>query len=435
MLERFNELPQAEDTLFRFMTFRSALEQGRSLDEAVALARRSMFDVSDVNQSIIPQVENNLRKLSLFYTFARNNLANTIRNLTSIKGLKRIGKSARTRDDLTDLLLGEDAEETREYSPSYAQTRIILDKIGFDPKRGKEIIIATPSLPQLDGIYALADIIKGEASGFVGGGLKQEYKALLGVEDKFKIDPDKVPEEHLQVLKLFTDDPLDSVNMLLTGMGAEPTTYVPATKYGEGVEIEGLEGGYVIPLTTPQQKKIYTRFMTAMAYSGITSPIRDYGRLFDPTGKVKVMGEQIGELPAATLFATAAGTPLTYMTPEQQAYYDLVARQKQLRSLTASLKKDEDARMKKEGERIEAVKAVTPGAVRKKVIEEAQKAAAAKLPDLERELQEKQMFQVNYIRKLQRRQIPSKRDQEQFEANKVRIDELEKMIKAQKSGQ
>jgi len=438
MLERFNELPQAEDTLFRFMTFRSALEQGRSLDEAVALARRSMFDVSDVNQSIIPQVENNLRKLSLFYTFARNNLANTIRNLTSIKGLKRIGKSARTRDDLTDLLLGEDAEETREYSPSYAQTRIILDKIGFDPKRGKEIIIATPSLPQLDGIYALADIIKGEASGFVGGGLKQEYKALLGVEDKFKIDPDKVPEEHLQVLKLFTDDPLDSVNMLLTGFGAEPTTYVPATKYGEGVKIQGLQGGYVIPLTTPQQKKVYTRFMQAMSWAGLSSPIRDYSRLIDPTGKVKVMGEQIGKPLAAAYFGTAFGTPLTYMTPQQQAYYDLVARQKQLRGLTATLKKDENARLKSEGETIESIKSVTPAGLRKQVIEEAKKEAIRELPDLERELAEKQMFQVEFIKKLQRRQIPSLRDQETFEQNEVRIPELQKMIEAieaQKSAQ
>jgi len=438
VLERFNELPQAEDTLYRFMTFKTALEQGRSLDEATALARRSMFDVSDIDQSLIPQVEKNLRKLSLFYGFQRNNIANAIRNLSSIKGLKRIGKASRTRDNLTDLLLGEDAEETREYSPSYAQTRVILDKIGFDPVKGKEIIITGPPLASLDAIYALADVLKGEVSGIVGGGLKQEYKSLLGVEDKFKIDPDKVPEDHIQVLKLFTDEPLDSINMLLTGFGAQPTTYVPATKYGEGVEIEGLKGGYVIPLTTPQQKKVYTLFMNAMSYSGLSSPIRDYGRLIDPTGKVKVMGEQIGRLPAATLFASAAGTPMTYMTPQQQAYYDLVARQKQLRGLTAALKKDENARLESEGETIDSIKSVTPAGLRKQVIEEAQKEAIRELPDLERELAEKQIFQVEFIKKLQRRQIPSLRDQETFEQNEVRIQELQKMIEAieaQKSAQ
>ena len=435
VLERFNELPQAEDTLYRFMTFKTALEEGRSLDEATALARRSMFDVTDIDQSLIPQVEKNLRKLSLFYGFQRNNLANAIRNLSSIKGLKRIGKASRTRDNLTDLLLGEDAEETREYSPSYAQTRVILDKIGFDPVKGKEIIITGPSHASLDAIYALADVLKGEVSGIVGGGLKQEYKALLGVEDKFKIDPDKVPEDHIQVLKLLTDDPLDAINMLLTGFGAQPTTYVPATKYAEGVEIEGLKGGYVIPLTTPQQKKVYTLFMSAMSFTGITSPIRDYGRLIDPTGKVKVMGEQIGELPAATLFASAAGTPMTYMTPQQQAYYDLVARQKQLRGLTAALKKDENARLESEGERIEGIKSVTPEGARKQAIEKLKKEATRQLPDLERELKEKRMFQLGYIKKIQRRQIPSKREKETFQQNKVRIKELEKMIKAQKSAQ
>ena len=453
VLERFNELPQAEDTLYRFMTFKTALEQGRSLDEATALARRSMFDVSDIDQSLIPQVEKNLRKLSLFYGFQRNNLANAIRNFTSFKGWKRIGKASRTRDNLTDLLLGEDAEETREYSPSYAQTRVILDKIGFDPVKGKEIIITGPPLASLDAIYALADVLKGEVSGIVGGGLKQEYKSLLGVEDKFKIDPDKVPEDHIQVLKLFTDDPLDSINMLLTGFGAQPTTYVPATNYGEGVEIEGLKGGYVIPLTTPEQKKVYTLFMQAMTLSGITSPIRDYSRLFAPTGKVKVMGEQIrgrdfstelGEkvtsvVGPTALLASAAGTPMTYMTPQQQAYYDLVARQKQLRGLTAALKKDENARLESEGETIDSIKSVTPAGLRKQVIEEAQKEAIRELPDLERELAEKQIFQVEFIKKLQRRQIPSLRDQETFEQNEVRIPELVKMIEAieeaQKSSQ
>lgn len=336
--EVFKGLPQSEDLLFRYAALKSALREGRSIEEATALARKSMFDAGDITDA-----EKSFKKLALFYGFMRNNIVNAAKNLTRIKGLKRIGSVERFRKNLTDTLMGDEGE-TREYAPSFAQTRVIFDKMGFDPEKGKDLIKAGPPLASLDAIYSLADIIKGDASGIFGGALKSEYKSLLGVEDKYKIDPDEVPAEHMAILSL-SGDPLDAINMLLAGMGAEPTSYVPTSEKGKGREIEGKEGRFRIPLTTPKQKKAYTTFMTVMSGVGLASPITDYTR-----GLTDAQGTKLEDMPIKDriAFLLAAETPMMSLTPEKQAYFDRVSRLKELQALTAALKKDEDERIKAE---------------------------------------------------------------------------------------
>ena len=327
------DLPQTEDSFYRYAVLKAALREGRSMDEAIALARRSMFDASDTLD-----IEKGIKKLALFYGFQRNNLVQAVKNLSSLKGMKRLRNVGRLRQNLSDAFTDE---ETRKYSPSYAQTRIIFNKIGFDPDKGKDLILTSPPLASLDALYSLADVLKGEPQGLFGGALRSEYKALLGVEDKFAIDPEEVPPEHIAILGMGGTDPLDAINLLLTGFGASPTTYVPTDKPFEGREIEGRKGRYKIPLTTPKQRAIYTKFMTAMAWSGMASPVIDYARTLSPQGtKVEPLGAR-GQL----MFGSAAETPLTMMTPEKQAYYDRVSRLRQLQGLNSALKKDEDARI------------------------------------------------------------------------------------------
>jgi hypothetical protein len=140
-------------------------------------------------------------------------------------------------------------------------------------------------------------------------------------------------------------DPLDAINMLLAGMGAEPTSYVPTSEKGKGREIEGKEGRFRIPLTTPKQKKAYTTFMTVMSGVGLASPITDYTR-----GLTDAQGTKLEDMPIKDriAFLLAAETPMMSLTPEKQAYFDRVSRLKELQALTAALKKDEDERIKAE---------------------------------------------------------------------------------------
>jgi hypothetical protein len=62
----FKELPQTEDLTFRYAILKQALMEGRSLDEAIALARTSMFDSSQITGA-----ESTIRNLALFYGLQR----------------------------------------------------------------------------------------------------------------------------------------------------------------------------------------------------------------------------------------------------------------------------------------------------------------------------------------------------------------------------
>ena len=326
--EIFKELPQSEDLLFRYAILKSALEEGRSIDEAIALARRSMFDAGNITD-----LEKQVKNIALFYGFARNNLLNTLQNMASLKGIKRIGKAKRVRDNLSKFFAGE---ETEEYAPSYASSRVLLGKIGFDPEKGKELIIAGPPLASLDGVYALSEFIKLEPSGVLGGAIRPEYKSLFGVEDKFDREFKQVPPEHISLLKMAGFNPNDVVNMIVGGLGGEEVIPVP------GKTIDGAVDGSIYPLNTPKQRKAYKRFYDAMSLFGISTGTTDLARTFGPEGT------KVGEIgtPAAQLaFGVGAMTPMTTFSPERQAYYDRLSRMRDLQAIVKGTAQSEAKRL------------------------------------------------------------------------------------------
>lgn len=332
-LETFKDLPQSEDLLYRYAALKSALREGRSIEDATALARKSMFDIGDIDAAALPQgikkAEANFRRLALFYGFQRNSLMQAIKNLTpGSGGLKRIVKAKRFKDN-TEALFVDD--ETSEFSPSYAQTRIILNKLDWKPDEDKSLILTSPPLQSLDAIYTLAEMLKGEPQGIIGGFIRPEYKAALGIEDKFSRELDEVPPEHINILKSVMDRPEDAVNLLLSGFGAEPVG-----------GFENKDGRLIIPLNTPKQKKAYRRFMDTMSMAGLSAPLTDYSRTFLPEDtKVGAMG---GGALGQAAFATAAVTPMTYLSPEKQAYYDRLSRLRSLQQMVSSVKGSEAER-------------------------------------------------------------------------------------------
>ncbi len=332
LAEAFKDLPQSEDLLYRYAALKSALREGRSIEDATALARKSMFDIGDIETSALPdavkKAEANFRRLALFYGFQRNSLMNAIKNLSSAGGLKRIVKAKRFKDN-TEALLVDD--ETSEYSPSYAQTRIILKKLDWKPEEDKSLILTSPPLQSLDAIYTLAELLKGEPQGIIGGFIRPEYKAALGIEDKFSRELDEVPPEHINILKSVMDRPEDAVNLLLSGFGAEPVG-----------GFENKDGRLAIPLNTPKQKKAYRLFMDSMSMAGLSAPVTDFSRTFLPEDtKVGAMG---GGALGQAAFATAAVTPMTYLSPEKQAYYDRLSRLRSLQQMVTSVKATEAER-------------------------------------------------------------------------------------------
>lgn len=328
--EVFKELPQSEDLLFRYAILKQALMEGRSLDEAIELARRSMFDAGNITT-----LEKQLKNLALFYGFQRNNLINTLKNITSVEGIKRIGKAKRARDNLSRFFVDE---ETEEYSPDYTKTRVLLGKIGFDPDKGKELIIAGPPLASLDGVYTLAQFIQLEPAGVLGGAIRPEYKALFGVEDKFDREFKQIPAEHIAILDAAGFAPADVMNMIVVGLGGEEVIPVPGTAE------EGAVNGMLYPLNTPKQRKAYKKFYDSMSALGLSTPIMDLSRTLVPEGT------KVGEtgLLGQIAFGTGAATPMTYISPEKQAYYDRLSRLRDLQGMVSGVAEGESRRLEKE---------------------------------------------------------------------------------------
>ena len=313
--EFLKALPQSEDLLYRYSMLKTALKEGRSVDDALALSRDSMFDLADITKA-----EEQFRRLALFYGFQRNSLVNALNNLTSLKGLKRLTGIKRTRDNLSRFFT---SDEDREYAPSYARSRVLLGKVGFDFEAGKDLLIASPPLQGLDSFYSLMDFMQGDIQGLFGGALRPEYKAAFGVDDKFNKELTEVPIEHINILKLSTDHPEEVINYMLAGFGAEPT-----------FSFADKNGNIVIPLDTAKQRAAYKKFMDATSMLGITAPITDYSRFISPEGtKVGAIGPG-----GRTAFMTGAVTPLATFTPEKQAYYDRISRLAELNKTVGAMR-------------------------------------------------------------------------------------------------
>jgi hypothetical protein len=358
MFETFKELPQSEDLLFRYAIMKKVLNEGRTMDEAIRLAKRSMFDAANLTDA-----EKSVKKLFLFYGFARNNLVTSLDNMLSVKGWKRTVKAERLRQNVSDIFTDK---ETREYSPSYAQTRMILDKMGYQPEKGKSLVIAGPPLPSLDGLYGLSEFIKLNPSGILGQAVSPEYKRILGITSKFDREFKTIPPEHIYYLNKWAEQynaepdewdegynasyerenvsfeekvsPADVVNTLLELFGAEPV--VPVIDKKNPAAVDGL----VYPLNTPKQRRIYKRFFDVLSMAGMTSLLTDIpksasaeGTKTDSLSLLKKIGFGIGAI-----------TPMTYMSPERQAYYDRLSRAAELRKVVSSTKKDEAKRSEAE---------------------------------------------------------------------------------------
>ena len=345
-IDIFKELPQYEDLLFRYAALKAALREGRSMDDAVALAKRSMFDASNITDA-----EMRLKNIALFYGFARQNLVTTAENMLTVRGIKRLAQAARTVNNLNQVFTDK---ETAQYSPSYTQTRIILDKIDFDPDKGKSLIIASAPLASLDGVYVLADFLKLQPQGFVGGAVRPEFKSLLGIEDKFDRDFTRVPPEHIAILDSLGFDAGDVINLIVGGLGGEQVIPVPVSEERE--TIEGSYNGVIYPLSTPKQKAAYKRFFDIFSLIGSSTLLSDIPRSLSAEGtRVKFVGEQmfpdnelLGRLSSGLMFGTAIGTPYVSMSPERQAYYDRLSRLRELRGVNAAIRTEENRRMREE---------------------------------------------------------------------------------------
>jgi hypothetical protein len=320
----------AEDMAWRAGVAVKALEEGRSFDEAMNLARRSMFDYNDMTA-----FEKGLSGYAfIFYAFARQNFATMLRNMIDPRGWKRITnvlKTERGLEALANTAYGTEMVPEQFY-PDYMNARITYRKIASKPSR--DVYTNGPPIPPIDAMVMLGTLMKkGGYSELLQRQLHPTFAQLLNVET-FRTGNKELRPEHAALISLYAGkDPVDIANFFALIVGGDVIP-VPST---DDTAIDGFK----YPLSPEQQKnyKFYERW--ALQFTGLGSMTTDYARLFSPEGTPT---EDLSTFERFLGFGTAASTPIRAARPAQVSQYDIQSRigaiNKRLREMKEEEKKE-----------------------------------------------------------------------------------------------
>ena len=325
------DLILAEDMAWRAGVAVRALEEGRSFDEAMNLARRSMFDYNDMTA-----FEKGLSGYAfIFYAFARQNFATLLRNLIDpAKGWKRITnvlKTERGLEALANTTYGTEMVPEQFY-PDYMNARITYRKIASKPDR--DVYTNGPPIPPIDAMVMLGTLMKkGGYSELLQRQLHPTFAQLLNVET-FKTGNKQLRPEHAALISLRVgNDPVDIANYFASIVGGEVTP-VPST------DSDAIDG-YKYPLSPEQQKNYKTFERWALQFTGLGSMTTDYARLFSPEGTTT---QDLSTFERFLGFGTAFSTPIRAARPAQVSQYDIRSRieaiNKRLREIDEEEKKE-----------------------------------------------------------------------------------------------
>jgi hypothetical protein len=284
------------DLAFRRKVVARALEEGRTEAEAVAEARKALFDYNDLTE-----VErNSIAKYIWFYRFMRQNLVQTtvafLDNPAKIARLAKLSKVQASK--MFDMASGGNGElhpDLAQYKESKAFVALID---GMDKER---LAIYTPSLPILE---ATSQLINGAA--FIGL-IGTNIDAIAGLAEP--MDPlsrDKIIEKFLDDYSL-AGPAVEAVKIgiartlgiQITGFDKEPIIYLDprfvAMSKAMGnwdtimahfeIEMDARDpragittfDGYYYRLgKSPENKTRWQMFMNLVQTAGVSRTIRDY---------------------------------------------------------------------------------------------------------------------------------------------------------------
>lgn len=310
------------DAMYRTKAFYDSIEKGMSFDEAVRVARKSMFDYSNMNEA----EKATAQAMLIFYTFARHNFVETMKaglDPARAKRLVNILKFDRGAEAM--FAAGNEGKpiDKSMFLPDYAQTRIILRNNGGD---SKDFYETSPSIPAEEAIMLLGSILKGDLTKELGGQLHPTLKIALGLTDYR--EQKAVSPEHITAMSAMTDDPVQVAEWLSLVVGGKVIA-IP-----ESNEELGAVNGFVYPLNAVQAK----RYSNLVNFWGgdvvpINGPAKEWIRIANPQGTTVKDASLLGR---AGVFKTIKVTPR-----EVQEKFDLKTRQAEIQAELKLLKQQQ----------------------------------------------------------------------------------------------
>ncbi len=307
-----------EDMLWRMSVAVDVLKEGRSLDDAVAMARESMFDYNNLTA-----LEKKARaQYLIFYTFSRQNVTSLIRAIGDPKKLKRyinILKFDRGGEILGAELGGYKPNDMM-FTNKYTAARTLLSK-----REGvkRDYDIYTPQIPAIEAMVTLMNLAsldfgyEGRTSTTLGGFVHPHIKEIIGMEG-FRKQTSSVQPEHIGWLSYYYDSPQDVADFLSSALGG---TVAPVP----GTLEDGAIDGYTYPLSSSQQSE-YKKLLRYSSILGVSTVIKDTYRMLNPE---TAFGEDAG-IGSGILFGAGAVTPMKQSRPGQQRAYELNSRAQEI---------------------------------------------------------------------------------------------------------
>lgn len=316
-LDLLIESPATEDAIYRAAVLIDALKEGQPMEQALALARKSLYDKGDISR-----YEDVLRRNIMFYSFTRNNLVNLLKNMTDVRGWKRMANYAKTKRGIETIFLGGMTEEEKRFLPDTAATRIVLGK--GDSYGDKGAIIVGPTSTQYSALELLTKALALDTEVFIKMVTPRGVGALEDNEIK------NIPPEHIFYIKNISEAVgADEIEVLSWLAGDQ---IVPLRS-----DEPGNVDGYIYPLNSQASRNRYKTTLFALKYIGVSRIISDYAASARAPGTKTA--QNLGPIQTG-LFAAGAITPIRTLSAEQQRLRALIAQTKEGKAL---LKDVEDA--------------------------------------------------------------------------------------------
>jgi hypothetical protein len=341
---------QYADDMWRLSYTVDAIKSGKTVDEAIDIGRRSLFDYGSATDFERKYVS----KFILFYNFTRNSVVEGLRGL--LTNPSRVIRQMRLTTDGTKMAVGEEKwNEMRWYTPYDAGvSRIVLD---LEAKAGREgQITMMPNMPYNDLVYlaagllttpvglmvGAADPVKKErdfGAGYIFSKLRPEYQTSIaalagqGALYDVKLKKNRIPVEHIAFM--------DAAGL----KDAWTTNFNAKVRDAEGGE-EAYNGQvYEVPSEDFERYKAY---MKAFQLLGTKRFVDDWGKYagsFDIFGAEGLStGERVTFTPTEGAGVTgrfATGLPLETQTRAlEQDKQETEARRKELEIRTGAARKE-----------------------------------------------------------------------------------------------
>ncbi len=284
------------DIFFRLNTAFTLLGKGRSMDEAVQIARRSIYDYGDMKAW-----ERTLSAyFMIFYSFTRQLTAQTMRSFTSYKQWTRMIKLLKFQrgiEGMSQEIMGYDKTSSL-YMPDYTLPRPALD---LKPGLKNDVYGMGPLLPHSEGIILLSNLLSVR-------GIPEEILNQLSPNIKVIINANE--------LRMRTNQLSPENVVLLNTTNAWPMleAYLGPISAVPGIPEDGAVGGYIYKLT-PEQERKYKALLYTSNHFGSQTALRDWMRILAPDQIYPFSEMTTGQRVA---FAGGAYTPVKTRRPPDQ---------------------------------------------------------------------------------------------------------------------